>query len=233
MIITQVPAAVLAPRPIEITDRQEGEPVPKKNRMANILTTGSWPTSCPGRRDWSQGSIRIPLPTSIRWPPKTWEVMDLNQKQAAWLAKSTILAVVDEEEGNLPTKDPSVIKEDYSFLTLPGSGLVSTPAMPLGKSTADVCLATHSMLKRALDKGDHHQVNDLLHSLQGGVRKGPLARNRVLNMVLRAKIPLRPLRKCKATGEKKTYVPTSVRTKNPQVTATLPQYSPTRPGIQE
>ena len=232
-VINQVPAAVLAPRPIKITDRQEGEPVLKENPVENILTTGSWPTLCPGRRDWSQGSIRIPLPTSIRWPPQNWEVMDQNQKQAAWLAISTILAAGDEEEGNFPTKDPSVLQEDYSFLALPGSGPVSNPATPLGKSTADVRLATHSMLKRALDKRDHRQVNDLLHSLQAGVGKGPSARKRVLDTVIRARIPLRPLRKPKVTGEKRTYAPTSVHIKKPHVTATVPQYSPTRPGIKE
>ena len=166
------------------------------------------------------------------WSPQNWEVMNLNQKQLAWLAISTILADGDEE-GNFPTKDPSMIQEDYSFLTLPGSVLVSTPAMPLRKSTADVCLATHSMLERALGKRDRHQVNDLLHSLQAGVGKGPSARKRVLNMVIRAKIPLRPLRKPKATGEKKTYVPKSVHTMKPQVTATVPQKNPTRPGLKE
>ena len=146
MAITQVPAAFLAPRPIKITDRQEGEPVPKENRVANMLTMGSWPPLCPGMRDWSQGSIRIPLPTSIRWPHKNWEVMNLNQKQAAWLTISTILAVGDEEEGNFLTKDPSVIQEDYSFLALSDSGPVSTPAIPLGEvhSRCPSCDAFHA-----------------------------------------------------------------------------------------
>ena len=111
MAITQVLAAFLAPRPIEITDHQEGEPVPKENRVANILTMGSWLPLCPGRRDWSQGSIRIPLPTSIRWQKKPWEVMNLNKEQAAWLTISTIMAVGDEEEGNFLTKDPSWYKK--------------------------------------------------------------------------------------------------------------------------
>ena len=152
--IHQVHTAALAPRPVKITEYQEGEPVPKQNPVANILSTGSWPTLCPGRRDWSQGSIQIPLPTSLRWPPKNWETLSPAQKQAAWLAVSTILALKDEPEGNFPTREPSVIQDDYSFLALPGSGPNPTPVTPIRKATSELRLATHSTLKRANDLAD-------------------------------------------------------------------------------
>ena len=152
--IHQVHTAALAPRPVKITEYQEGEPVPKQNPVANILSTGSWPTLCPGRRDWSQGSIQSPLPTSLRWPPKNWETLSSAQKQAAWLAVSTILALKDEPEGNFPTREPSVIKDDYSFLALPGSGPNPTLVTPIRKVTSELRLATHSTLKRANDLAD-------------------------------------------------------------------------------
>ena len=134
--LAHIPQASLAPvpRPFKNTF-SAAHPVepPARATAFDLLRTGSWPSLCPGCRDWASASIAIPLPIQeVTWPPKNWQHMTAAQRRAAWQLMAVILSLGDEPTENFPACDPAIVMDNYSFLALPGSG-TTPPALWLGR----------------------------------------------------------------------------------------------------
>ena len=227
--IPQAPLAVV-PRPFKNTF-SAAHPVepPARATAFDLLRTGSWPSLCPGRRDWASASITIPLPIQeVTWPPKNWQRMTAAQRRATWQSMAVILSLGDEPTGHFPACDPTIVMDNYSFLALPGSGSTPPATTPADRAMTELRVATHHSLKYALeDSRDQRHLRSLTQGLRAGIGKGPVGRRRVLDQVNAAAVPLRPLRKeVSPTNLMKMAPPTKEK-------AAVPAYSPTRPGLKQ
>ena len=232
-----IPQAPLAPPPRPFRDTfTAAQPVERSAKAAafDLLRTGSWPSLCPGRRDWAKGSVNIPLPVqTITWPPRNWSQMTKEQRQAAWQAMAIVLSLADEPAGSFPSHDPAVIMDDYSFLALPGSGPTPSATTPADRAMSELRATNHRGLKYALeDTRDQRHLRGLTQGLAAGVGKGPRGRRRVLELVNAAAVPLRPLRKEAPAPAKTTAAPAKV-TSIAAYAPSVPAYSPTRPGLKQ
>ena len=74
--LVDVPHTPLAPVPRPFRDSfSAAQPLVRPIRVESLdlLRTGSWPSLCPGHRDWTLITVTIPLPIhKITWPPKNW-----------------------------------------------------------------------------------------------------------------------------------------------------------------
>ena len=142
-----IPRAPLAPAPRPFRDSfTAAQPVERSAKAAafDLITTGSWPSLCPGRRDWAKGSVNILLPVqTITWPPRNWPQITKEQCQAAWQAMAIVLSLADEPAGSFPSHDPAVIMDDYSFLALPGSGPTPSATMPADRAMSELRATNH------------------------------------------------------------------------------------------
>ena len=232
-----IPRAPLAPAPRPFRDSfTAAQPVERSAKATafDLFRTGSWPSLCPGRRDWAKGSVNIPLPVqTITWPPRNWPQMTKEQRQAAWQAMAIVLSLADEPAGSFPSHDLAVIMDDYSFLALPGSGPTPSATTPADRAMSELRATNHRGLKYALeDTRDQRHLRGLTQGLAAGVGKGPMGRRRVLELVNAAAIPLRPLRKEAPAPAKTTAAPAKV-TSIAAYAPSVPAYSPTRPGLKQ
>ena len=229
--LVDVPQAPLAPVSRPFRDSSAAQPVvrPVRAEALDLLKTGSWPSLCPGRRDWTQGTVSIPLPIQkITWPPRNWLSMTQQQRQGAWQAVATMLSLADEAEGNFPDCDPAVLMDNYSFLALPGSGPSPTATTPADRAMTELRASNHRAVKYALDDTrDQRHLQSLTRGLSAGVNQGPMGPRQVLSLIDAAAIPLRPLRR----EAQKTTTKAAAPVKTAYRPTPIPAYSPTKPWI--
>ena len=170
---------------------------PARTTALNLLKTGSWPSLCPGRRDWASVSVDIPLPIqNARMPSKNWQLITPAQRQPAWQAMAITQSLGDEPTRNFLACDPAVVMDDYIFLALPGSGPTPQATTPADWTMRELQVSTHHNLKYMLEdpRGQRH-LPGLTQGLMAGVSKGPMGRHNILAKVNTAAVPLQPLRK--------------------------------------
>ena len=175
-----------------------------------LLKNGCWPLLSPGRRDWSEASMQIALPVnSITWPPRNWRQMDKEQLAFATQVVAAMVATGDEEPGNFPLTSPSNLLEDYNMLALPGTGTRNgQDHMALARRQL------HSALRHTLTPRHREVHAGMVNLLRAGATAGPPARNELLRQVNLQNVPLLPYTKG-------------------QVQEPGPEYSPSRPGLED
>ena len=193
-------------------------PSEEVNPVGEVLKRGSWPSLCPGRRDWGACEpMRLSLPVNeVTWPPRNWKEMSPEQKREAWRAVSYIMSLGDEEPGCFPTKAPGSLMDDYMFLALPGSGPSPAPKGTAEKCLSDLRAASFRALKYTAEENPR-QCADLVKNFSTGSTEGPAFRASILEKVVGAEVPVRALRKQKVAKPR----------------GPVPQYNPTKPGFHQ
>ena len=141
-----------------------------RDRAIELLRKGGMPLFPAGRREWDEEEVvtLITLPTTIKWPPKTWKGMTPEQKYFNWEFASMAL----ELSKGMPlqmTKEELMVK--YNFLALPGSKM---PSMEEGKTTeVKSRFYLYSVLKETVNKTkiNDNNISQLLTMLEAATTK--------------------------------------------------------------